>query len=62
MTKCSKCTKYTIICIKCKCEKNFCIKCKLPEIHNCNFDYKNNGKRKISEDNPKIINKKIRDI
>jgi len=51
-----------IICIKCKCEKNFCIKCKLPEIHNCVFDYKKDGKRKISENNPKISNKKIREI
>ena len=62
MKKCLNCNKKTMISIECKCNKFFCLKCRTPEIHNCNFDYKKDGKSKIEKNNPKIINKKIEKI
>ena len=43
----------------CKCSKCFCIEHLLPEKHNCTFDFKKDGKEKIKQNNPRIINDKI---
>jgi predicted nucleic acid binding AN1-type Zn finger protein len=42
-----------------RCEKVFCAKHRIPEIHNCDYDYKSNGKRKLEEDNNSIAFKKF---
>jgi predicted nucleic acid binding AN1-type Zn finger protein len=41
-THCDFCKqKLKIVNFKCsKCESTFCTKCRLPELHECNFDYK----------------------
>ena len=62
MIKCSSCKKSTMISIKCRCSSFFCMKCKLPEKHNCDFDYRKEGKKNITKNNPKIINEKIKKI
>ena len=43
----------------CKCNRNFCLKHRLPEQHNCDFDYKKEGKEKLAKDNPKVESSKI---
>jgi predicted nucleic acid binding AN1-type Zn finger protein len=43
----------------CKCEYKFCKKCLLPENHNCQFDFRESGKRKLLKDLTKITNEKI---
>ena len=45
-----------------RCEKVFCAKHRIPEIHNCDYDYKSNGKRKLEEDNNSIAFKKFQKI
>ena len=49
MLKCNHC-KYKIgsVIFNCKCEKQFCSRCRLPEIHDCQFNYKLEEKRKVS--------------
>ena len=43
----------------CKCTGYFCTVHRYPELHNCSFDYKMQGKLKIEADNPVIMAKKI---
>ena len=39
---------------KCKCSNFFCSQHRLPEEHNCTYDHKAFGIRKLSEENPVI--------
>jgi hypothetical protein len=39
---------------KCKCQHFYCTRHRHPEEHRCDFDYKTEGIRKISEENPLI--------
>jgi hypothetical protein len=58
--RCSHCNKSMgLLKFKCKCEKTHCINCKVPEIHNCNFDYKECHKNFIIKENPEIVSQKI---
>ena len=61
MVKCFYCKKKISIGmeIKCKCNNLFCIKHKLSEDHKCPYNYKLYGRKKIIENNPRIINNKI---
>lgn len=60
MAKCVFCNKRTHITFSCKCELiDLCIKCKTPEDHKCNFDYKEEQKNKLKEENPQVIKDKI---
>jgi predicted nucleic acid binding AN1-type Zn finger protein len=43
----------------CRCEKEYCMKHRIPEAHNCNFDYKKDGKRKLEEQNQCVAFEKI---
>ena len=45
--------------LECKCGKFFCIEHLLPEKHKCTYDFKKEGKEKIKNENPKVINDKI---
>jgi len=38
----------------CRCELNFCAKHRYAEEHNCTFDYRQNGKELLSEQNPLV--------
>ena len=54
--------KLTLMSYACQCEKKFCSEHRLPEDHDCNFDYKAQGREFISKKNPLIINSKINKI
>jgi hypothetical protein len=49
MEKCSKCYKKIILVFECKCQNKYCIKCHIPENHNCEFDYKRDGKELLEK-------------
>ena len=58
-SRCFICLKKNIICeFKCKCNNVFCNIHKYPEEHNCSYDYKNEGKRKLKMDLEKTIIKR----
>lgn len=47
----------------CKCGLSFlCTECRMPETHQCNFDYKEEGKKLLTIKNPKIIGIKVNEI
>ena len=48
--------------MKCKCGKTVCIIHRYPDDHNCDFDSKNEMKKKLINDNPKIVGTKIENI
>jgi len=63
--KCKHCKKKLgIVFIICDCCNNYCIKCSYPHIHNCIFQKKRIelNKKRIEEENPVIINKKVIEI
>lgn len=43
----------------CRCKKSFCAKHRFFDQHDCTFDYKSEARTKISENNPKLVPKKI---
>lgn len=56
--RCSVCNKKSLMMFDCKCNKKFCNKHRLPEVHNCDYDFKLD-KDKMKINNPKIINNKF---
>jgi len=57
--KCNKCKKNILISFECKCNSIFCINHKNPELHNCTFNFKENGKNELIKNNPKITFTKV---
>ncbi len=60
--KCSAngCTKKVgLVSFMCRCEKKYCNKHRMPETHNCQYDYKTNGKLKLEQENKRIVFEKI---
>jgi len=58
--KCNKCSKKVgIMGHKCKCESTFCKAHRLPEDHDCEFDFKQASKEKLTKDNPVVMASKI---
>lgn len=53
--------KIIILAFECKCKQKFCNIHKYPEEHNCTYDHKNEGKRKLNQilDNSAIKRSKI---
>jgi len=47
---------------ECRCEDLFCSKHRYPDEHNCCYDYKTNERKRLLEENPKIVAEKIRKI
>ncbi|CAG9319647.1 unnamed protein product [Blepharisma stoltei] len=43
----------------CKCQHSFCSKHRLPEDHQCTFDHRSQGIRKLSESNPLVVAEKF---
>lgn len=43
----------------CRCQKSFCTKHRFHDKHDCTFDYKNEARNKLIENNPKVAPKKI---
>ena len=61
--KCFNCKKILdLLRNDCKCDHKFCIVCVLPEVHNCQFNYVEEQKRKLKKSLPKVINEKIQII
>ena len=55
-TKCSYCSKKLgPVPFKCKCEYFFCARHRLPEDHDCSFNHREAGMRKLSAENPQVI-------
>ncbi|EOB11914.1 AN1-type zinc finger protein 6 [Nosema bombycis CQ1] len=61
--KCSFCkrklgivTSYT-----CRCGDNFCSRHRFCDQHNCSFDFKSKAIEKLKKNNPKIVNRRIRE-
>lgn len=58
--RCKNCkVKLKLMVFTCKCNHNFCIGCLQPEKHNCTYDFKTEGKKRIEEKNPIVINSKV---
>ena len=60
--KCVVCKKRQLTNIECKCGKIVCIIHRYPDDHNCKFDNIIQIKKKLIEDNPKIVASKIENI
>jgi len=45
--------------ITCKCEQKFCMKHRHPEEHNCDYDFKRNGREKLAKDNKVVTGIKV---
>ena len=55
-------TKLFLTSYSCYCGNFFCALHTPPEEHNCNFDYHAMAKKKIKEDNPKVVKEKVPEI
>ena len=45
--------------MECRCGNIYCMEHRLPELHNCCFNYKKEGKEMLNKNNPQIIKEKI---
>lgn len=43
----------------CKCGFVFCFDCRYPEEHDCEFDHKEDQRKKLEKGNPKVVFEKI---
>ena len=59
MKRCSNCRKKSLINDNCKCEKTFCFTCLPYFVHGCAFDHRQERKKFLTEQLPKIIPDKI---
>lgn len=58
--RCAFCSrKLNLLPFRCKCSLYFCAKHRQPEQHNCTFDFKAVGIRKLSEENPLVQAEKL---
>ena len=63
MARCDNCGRSTgHITFFCSCKKTLCINCRYAEVHNCTRDYKDEGRKRIMIENPKIESEKIKKI
>ena len=62
-SKCWNCTKKVgLLGYECQCQFTFCKKHRMPEDHQCTFDFVNQGKKVLSQNNPLIKSDKIQKI
>ena len=61
MKRCQYCKKkLSLILYSCRCSYiKLCSNCRLPEQHDCQYDYKEAGKKNIIQENSKIISSKF---
>lgn len=59
--KCNHCNKKITLVdtMSCKCDNSFCFACRLPEVHNCTYDHKSDGKHLLEKANIKIVASKL---
>jgi len=61
--KCAKCTKKVgVLGHKCKCGSTYCKGHRLPEDHDCEFDFKQEGLKKLAKDNQAVVAAKLTKI
>lgn len=62
--RCAQCNKKLgiIMVMKCHCEKMFCAKHRYAEAHNCSYDFKKEGQKTISKENPLVVATKVTKI
>ena len=53
-TRCFFCKKKFVLLLNCHCNHNYCIKHRMPEDHNCSYNFKTEGRKQLSNANPKI--------
>jgi predicted nucleic acid binding AN1-type Zn finger protein len=51
--------KLGLILFSCKCGGNFCAEHRLSDSHNCDYDFKEENKRKLSRDLVKVVGEKL---
>lgn len=61
-SRCFFCKKKQLILIDCRCNYKFCIIHKNPEDHTCSFDYKEDAKKMLIKNNPKVVGSKVDSI
>lgn len=59
MEKCTSCKKKSHVLVTCSCNHKYCMTCRLPEVHQCNFNFKEQGKTKLIKDNPVVVAEKL---
>ncbi|KAF9764209.1 AN1-type zinc finger protein 6 [Nosema granulosis] len=61
--KCTTCKRKlgVVSCYTCRCGNNFCTRHRFYDQHDCSFDYKTQAIEKLKINNPKIVNKRIRE-
>ncbi|KAG6614047.1 zinc finger protein a20 domain-containing [Phytophthora cinnamomi] len=58
--RCWQCkVKVGLTAVKCRCDYTFCGKHRYAEEHNCAFNFKTAGKRKLEEENPIVVPSKV---
>ena len=58
-TRCSNCSKKSLILIQCKCFLHTCLTCRSPEAHGCPIDYQELQKEVLKEQNPVVASTKM---
>lgn len=60
--RCSNCNKKkNIMVFECKCTKEFCLNCLPFYVHQCTFDYKQENKQTLSNNNQKLESSRLND-
>ena len=57
MEGCKK--KLSAVKFTCNCGKNYCTAHRLAESHNCTYDFREEGKKILEENNPLVVKPKI---
>ncbi|TMW65565.1 hypothetical protein Poli38472_008207 [Pythium oligandrum] len=58
--RCWECkAKVPLTAVTCRCDYTFCNKHRYAEEHNCRFNFKTAGKRKLEEENPRVVPAKV---
>jgi hypothetical protein len=58
--RCWECkVKVGLTAVKCRCDYTFCNKHRYAEEHKCSFDFKVSAKRKLEEENPRVVPLKV---
>ena len=57
--KCKQCKKKMVLSFDCKCTQSFCINCLPSFMHGCKFDYKEEKKKILTDNNVKIEKEKV---
>ena len=57
--KCNKCKKKIMFEYECKCKLSFCINCISCFVHGCTFDYKEEKRKQLADNNVKVLPPKV---